>query len=867
MSAQHRQPRRDAAEAMLAFPRWKSWTVVMAVLAGIILALPSLLPRGISAQLPAFLQSTHVNLGLDLAGGSHLLLEAETGDVAKQRLDVMEETIRREFRRATPRIEIDQLSTAGGQLSFLVRDPAQIAAATEIVRLQNQPVGVGGQRDWDVAVSDARRFVLRPTSAGLAAALDSAMDTAREVVYNRVDPDGTREVTVVRQGRTRILVQVPGLDDPEALKALLGRTAKLEFKLVDLNVQAEQLAAGRPPAGSQVLPYPESPEGRIAVQRRAMITGDQISDARQVYDQQSGEPVVSIQFDGEGGRRFARVTRENVNKPFAIILDNTVLSAPRINEPILGGSAQVSGSFSVESANALAVQLRSGRLPVELHVVEERSVGPDLGRESIEKGVIGGIVGTVLILAFMFLAYGRFGMYANVALVLNVILILGVMAMFNATLTLPGIAGFVLTIGAAVDANVIINERILEEQRRGRNPLQAMEFGYKEAQTAIFDANITNVIAGLLLFYFGTGPVRGFAVVMIIGIATSVFTAVTVTRLLVSWSLRRSRNREVDMRRRIKLVPDNTRFQFLRWRNPAMAISGWLIIASFGLLATKGLNFGVDFAGGQMIRATFERPVSIDDLRNRVGALGLGDPNIQEFGSPREVAIRLPLPEGGEEGANAAASQVRKALAQAYPGSRIDSVETVSGKVSEELVKSGALSLILAMLAISIYIWIRFEWQFGVASLFSLFHDISLTLGFLSLTQIEFDLNVVAALLTLIGYSLNDNIVVFDRIRENLRKFRKMALPQLLDQSVNETLSRTISTNVAMFLALGALLVIGPDTIHNFTATLVFSVLIGTYSTTFVAAPWLVWLRANSSSFLPPETDGTSLASGKRRPA
>lgn len=836
----------------------------MTVFAGIILALPSLLPRGFSAQLPAFLQSTHVNLGLDLAGGSHLLLEAETGDVAKQRLDTMEETLRREFRRATPRIEIDETSGAAGQLSFLIRDPARVDAAMEIVRLQNQPVGIGGQRDWDVAVNDTRRLVLRPTPAGVAAALDSAMDTAREVVYNRVDPDGTREVTVVRQGRTRILVQVPGLDDPEALKALLGRTAKLEFKLVDPNTTAEQLATGRAAAGSQVLPYPESPEGRIAVQRRAMITGDQISDARQVYDQQSGEPVVSIQFDGEGGRRFARVTRENVNQPFAIILDNIVLSAPRINEPILGGSAQVSGSFSVESANALAVQLRSGRLPVELHVIEERSVGPDLGRESIEKGVIGGVVGTGLILTFMFLAYGRFGMYANVALVLNVILILGVMAMFNATLTLPGIAGFVLTIGAAVDANVIINERILEEQRRGRNPLQAMEFGYKEAQTAIFDANITNVIAGALLFYFGTGPVRGFAVVMIIGIITSVFTAVTVTRLLVSWSLRRSR--EVNMRRRIKLVPDNTRVEFLRWRNPAMAMSALLIIASFGLLATKGLNFGVDFAGGQMIRATFERPVSIDDLRDRVGALGLGDPSIQEFGSPREVAIRLPLPEGGEEGANAAASQVRKTLAQAYPGSRIDSVETVSGKVSEELVKSGALSLILAMLAISIYIWIRFEWQFGAASLFSLFHDISLTLGFLSLSEIEFDLNVVAALLTLIGYSLNDNIVVFDRIRENLRKFRKMALPRLLDQSVNETLSRTISTNVAMFLALGALLLIGPDTIHNFTATLVFSVLIGTYSTTFVAAPWLVWLRANSNSFVPPESGDTSLASGQRRP-
>ena len=849
---------------MLGFPRWKSWTVTMAVVAGIILALPSLLPPGITAALPSFLRSTHVNLGLDLAGGSHLLLEAETSDVAKQRIEVMEETMRRNLRRASPAIAVSEVSTADGRLSLVLVDPAQASRAAEIARAQRQPVGLAGERDWDVA-TEGNRIVMRPTRAGLSDAVNSAMDTAREVIYRRVDPDGTREVTVVRQGGSRILVQVPGLDNPEALKALLGRTAQLEFKLVDANSTPEQIAAGRRSPGTEILPYPDSPQGRIAVQRRAIITGEQINDARQSFDPQNGQPVVTIQFDGEGGRRFARVTQENVNRPFAIILDDIVLSAPNINEPILGGSAQIMGNFTVESANELAVQLRSGRLPVELKVVEERTVGPDLGRESIEKCIIAGIVGTVLILAFMFFSYGRFGLYANVALILNVVLILAVMAMFGATLTLPGIAGFVLTIGAAVDANVIINERILEEERRGRSPLQSIEHGYKEAQTAIFDANITNVIAGSLLFYFGSGPIRGFAVVMIIGIVTSVFTAVTLTRMLVSWSIRRGRPVTLDMRQRLKLVPPGTSFRLLRWRNPAMAVSALLILASFGLLATKGLNFGVDFAGGQMIRASFEQPVAVDQLRERVSGLGLGDPSIQEFGSPREVAIRLPLPEGGEEGANAAASRVRAALAQHYPGSRIDAVETVSGKVSEELVKAGGLSLLLAMLGISIYIWIRFEWQFGAASLFSLFHDVSLTLGFLALSQIEFDLNVVAALLTLIGYSLNDNIVIFDRIRENLRKFRKMAMPQLLDQSVNETLSRTVSTNLAMLLALGTLLAIGPDTIHNFTATLVFSVLIGTYSTVFIAAPWLVWLGATSDSFVPASgkagrTEGAGLA-------
>ena len=840
---------------MLTFPRWKSWTVVMAIVAGILLALPSLLPAGASSRLPAFLQSTHVNLGLDLAGGSHLLLEAKPGDVAKLRLEAMEELIRREYQRAETRIEIRDVSTANGQLSFVVTDPAQVGRAVQIARTNNEPVGVAGQHEFDIRTAERGRVIIRPTQAGVADALSRAMDTAREVIYNRVDPDGTREVTVVRQGRDRILVQVPGVDDPESLKALLGQTAKLEFKLVDLGASAEKLASGRAP-GSEILPYPEAGQGGIAVQRRALITGDQISDARQEFDPETGQAVVTIQFNSEGARRFARITKENVNRPFAIILDNVVLSAPNIAQPILGGSAKISGNFDTKSANELAVQLRSGRLPVDLQVVEERSVGPDLGKESIEKAVVAGLIGTALILAFMFLVYGRFGVYANVALILNVFLIIGMMAVFNATLTLPGIAGFVLTIGAAVDANVIINERILEEHRRGRTPLQAIQLGYKEAQSAIFDANITNVIAGALLFYFGTGPVRGFAVVMIIGIITSVFTAVTVTRLIVSRSLRKKGTAELGMRRRLKLVPDSTNIGFLKWRKPSMFLSALLIVASFGMLATKGLNFGVDFAGGQMIRATFEQPVSLDELRGRVRALGLGEPSIQQFGSAQEVAIRLPLPSGGEEGANAAATNVRQALAESFPGSRIDAVETVSGKVSSELVRTGALSLLLAMIAVSIYIWLRFEWQFGAASLFSLFHDLMLTLGFLSLTQVEFDLNVVAALLTLIGYSLNDNIVIFDRIRENLRRYRKMILAPLIDLSINETLSRTASTNVSMLLALGTLLAIGPDTIYNFTLTLLISVLVGTYSTTFVASPWLIWLGVTSKSFIPAESRG-----------
>jgi preprotein translocase subunit SecD len=531
---------------MLEFPRWKVWGISLILIVGVLLSVPSFVPERHLQGLPAWM-TARINLGLDLAGGSHLLLEAQTDDVARQRLEQMEETVRLEMRRASPRIEIGEVSTAGGQLAFLVRDPAQVDAAVEIARRQTQPAGLTGQRDWNVNVVDTSRIVMRPTEAGITEAVDRAMETATEVVRRRIDELGTREPTIIRQGSNRIVVQVPGLQDPEQLKALLGRTARLEFKLVDLTATPEQLAQGRAPPGSQILPYPDNPAGvpYIAVQRRAMVSGDQINEAMQAYDQQTGEPVVSIRFDGQGGRRFARVTQENVGRPFAIILDDVVISAPNINEPILGGAAQISGGFTVQTANELAISLRSGKLPVELTVVEERTVGPDLGADSIRMGTLAGIIGTVAVLMFMIAVYGRFGFYANAALILNVFLILGIMAALNATLTLPGIAGFVLTIGAAVDANVLINERIREEQRKGRKVVDAIATGYREAQRAIFDANITNVIAGSLLFYFGSGPVRGFAVVLVIGIITSVFTAVTVTRMFAALWLRRRRPAEL----------------------------------------------------------------------------------------------------------------------------------------------------------------------------------------------------------------------------------------------------------------------------------------------------------------------------------
>ena len=525
---------------MLDFPRWKVWSISLVILIGILFAIPSMLPSDLKARYPKFLPSATINLGLDLAGGSQLLLEADQGDAAKQRLQGMEDQVTTELRR-TPRVEIGDISTAGGRVSFLVRDPTQVDTAVERLRAITQPVALTGGRDWDVQVIDSTRIVMTPTQAGTQRAMKDAMTVARDVVRRRIDPQGTKEITVINQGTDRILVEVPGVEDPEALKRLIGQTARLEFKLVDMTADPAQVQQGHAPAGSQVLQMAEG-GGFIAVKRRVMVSGDQLVDAKQSFDQ-NGQAVVSIKFNTAGARRFGRVTQENVNKPFAIILDDKVLSAPNINEPILGGQAQISGNFTVESANQLAVSLASGKLPVKLNVIEERTIGPELGKDSIEKGIIASIVATLAVIVFMLITYGRFGVYTTYGLIVNALLILGIMAVFNASLTLPGIAGFVLTIGAAVDANVLINERIREEQRRGRKTLDSIETGYKEASTAIFDANITNVIAAVLMWYFGSGPIRGFAVVLMIGIVTSVFTAVNFTRMLVALWVRRKRPR------------------------------------------------------------------------------------------------------------------------------------------------------------------------------------------------------------------------------------------------------------------------------------------------------------------------------------
>ena len=537
---------------MLDFPRWKVLWIWLLLLTGVALAIPSLMPDRVARQLHLDGMS-RISLGLDLQGGSHLLLEADTADLVKQNLQKMEDTIRTEMRRGDTKIDIGDISTSNGQLSFFVRNVNQLDAAVEKARTQTTAVGVTGQRDWNVAVVDSTRIVMTPTKAGIAQSVEDAMNTATEVVRNRIDATGVKEPTIVREGATRILVEVPGLQDPAGLKALIGKTAKLEFKMVDMNVDPATLTPGRAPPGDEVLPNmrepgqpANAPLSYWAVNRRAILSGDDLDNASLGKDE-NGQPAVVLKFNSSGGKKFARATQENAGKRFAMILDGQVLSAPNIEEPILGGTAQIHGSFTTESATQLAIALRSGKLPVALKFIEERTVGPQLGAASIHAGVIASVIASVAVIVFMLVTYGRFGVYANLAVVLNIFVILAVMAMLNATLTLPGIAGFVLTIGTAVDANVLINERIREERRRGRGIVQSVELGYKEASRTIFEANTVHGISGLIMLALGSGPIKGFAVVLLIGICTSVFTAVTFTRMLTAGWIKRNRPTEIHI--------------------------------------------------------------------------------------------------------------------------------------------------------------------------------------------------------------------------------------------------------------------------------------------------------------------------------
>ena len=749
-----------------------------------------------------------------------------------------------------------------------------------------------------------------------------AVAQAQEVIRNRVDQFGVAEPTIQRQGDNRIIIELPGVQDVQRAKDLVGQTALLEFQLLEpaedrtrliqridqvlapqeeeeeeeedlllsstpesaplssmLSLAGEDLTvSGRElqrvknllnaPEAQELIPAdveflfsskPAGAEGNefyflYLVRKKPEMTGHMIQDAfvsiGQVVEYM-GQPIVNFSTTDEGVRLFSRITGSHIGERMAIVLDESVYSAPVIQNKISEGRGIITGSGTQEEAKDLAIVLRAGALPAEVEIIEDRTVGPSLGRDSIEQGKTAAIYSMVLVVIFMVLYYRAAGLIANFALLLNMLFIMAVLAGFHATLTLPGIAGIILTIGMAVDANVLIFERIREELRSGKTVRAAIDSGYGHALSAIIDANVTTFLVGIVLYQFGTGPIRGFALTLCIGIISSLFTAFFVTRTIFDLITRRSEQSTLSIGP-VGLF-SNLNIRFLSLRNIGFGTSAAVlligIVSILGTnLGTNGIRKGIDFAGGTLLELHFDPAVQVEDIRSQLGRVPVGDAEvdlskseIKQFGSENDILIRVSESGTGTEVADGIMGVLKAGFASSIEEMEwIRRQEKVGPKIGSELSNAAVRAVLVALALILIYMAWRFHrFLYGIAAVVALFHDVLITLGLLSLFNIEITLAVVAALLAIVGYSLNDTIVVFDRIRENLHTARRQGFDGTVNQSINECLSRTLITSATTLMAVLVLMIFGGEVNRDFTITLMIGVVVGTYSSVFVASPVL----------------------------
>ncbi|MEE2658343.1 MAG: protein translocase subunit SecD [Candidatus Latescibacterota bacterium] len=760
-----------------------------------------------------------------------------------------------------------------------------------------------------------------------------AVDRAQEVIRNRVDQFGVAEPTIQRQGENRIIVELPGLQDVERAKNLIGQTALLEFQLVEPDADRDRLLAridavitAREDAvdvsdsavaedaapslfaeeetvdeaatagllsrlvqvGTEVaimqrnLPAikalladeraadvvpddveflitskPEGPEGNryyrlFLVRERPEMTGNMVQDAQVTIGQSPeyfGQPIVDLATTDEGVRIFRRVTGAHIGERLAIVLDGAVYSAPEIISKIMNGRSIITGSSTQEEAKDLAIVLRAGTLPAKVDIIEDRTVGPSLGRDSIEQGRIAALISMVLVAVFMLLYYRLAGLVADVALALNILFVFAVLAGFNATLTLPGIAGIILTIGMAVDANVLIFERVREELRTGKTVRAAINSGFGNALSAIVDANLTTFIVGIVLYEFGTGPIRGFALTLCIGIVSSLFTAFVVTRTILDLITARTRSDSLSIGPVHVLA--GVRVGFLGMRKIAFALSAGLLgLGLVSVLTINPLKPGIDFAGGTLLELHFDPPVQIEQIRDQLKQVSVADrtvdmssSEIKQFGSAEDILIRVTESETGTKIADGIKASLLEGLSASIDDMEwVRRQEKVGPKIGEELTDAAVRAVLVSLALILVYMAWRFkQFLFGIAAVVALFHDVLITLGVLSLMDVEITLAVVAAILAIVGYSLNDTIVVFDRIRENLRAPGRSGFGDLLNLSINECLSRTVITSLTTLMAVLVLMIWGGEVIRDFTVTLFIGIIVGTYSSVFIASPTLYY--------------------------
>lgn len=668
---------------------------------------------------------------------------------------------------------------------------------------------------------------------------------AIEILRNRIDGMGVAETVIQRQGETEILVQLPGITDRDAALAMVGKVAQLEFRLVDDDPGRLKAALeGDVPQGFILKYVKEKEREPVLLEDQVALSGERISDARVDFDTQGfGQPYISITLNNEGTAEFANLTRTNVGRRLAILLDGEVLSAPNIREAILGGSAQITGQFTLDEASLLALALRSGALPAPMHVEEERTIGPLLGKDSIDAGINATRIGASLVFLFMVIYYLKAGFIADIALLINLLLIFGTMGFLNVmlpesrlTLTLPGIAGIILTLGMAVDANVLINERIREEIKNGRAIAAAISSGFSRALSAIIDSNATTLIAAFMLFQFGSGPIKGFAVTLTIGLLTSLFTALFVSRTLFNISLNLGLMKNLPM----LSIWSSSKIDFLTMpkRIFAFALSVGLIIVTVTTMAQKkDAAYGIDFVGGQIQEYKFSRPVEVDRLREGLRNAGV-DAVIQQFDqSPETVMIRSSAD---------TYEKVSKEFQALFPDDKFEilRIENVGPVVGKALRKAAVLAIVFALGGILVYVGFRFKhFDFAAGGVVAILHDVFVTLGILVMLGRQLDLLVVTALLTIAGYSINDTIVIYDRVRENMLKTGRKSLREIINESINQTLSRTILTTFATALVVVALYFYGGEVLNTFALCLMIGFVVGTYSTVFIVSPIVLALQ------------------------
>lgn len=684
-------------------------------------------------------------------------------------------------------------------------------------------------------------FILKLTPQDGKTLSADMLGQAVEVIRKRVDPAGGSEPVIAPQGDNRIMVQIPGLDTPEKIeeqRKQLQRVAKLDFASV-LPATQEQIAAIE--AGEQLLnpayvikSYKADSEGKttakLLVKRNPEVSGDHVTQAVAYYDQQGYG--VSLQLDAEGARRFDEVAERHHKEQLAILLDDEVISAPVLQTTHFGGRAQISGHFTEQEARSLASSLENPlRVPVSIESTS--TVSATLGTDSIRSGILAGLSGLVLVFGFVMIYYRMAGIIAFIGLLVNIVILFGTMAMFHFVLTLPGIAGIILSIGMAVDANVLIYERLREETAAGKSLTAALENAYDKAFSAIFDANVTTLITSIILFWQATGSVKGFAVTLTLGIIASMFSALLVTRTLFRWMIEKGGLKKLSM---LNLIPKK-QFDFLGKRTLSAIISVALLGGSVAMVAWRGEKIlGIDFRGGDLLVVDSEPVVPLQDARQALANIGLGEVTIQFERQGMKEMLSFRSPSGTSE-------EILAKMKEAFPNNAITQVsqENVGPQIGMEFATKAIYALVLGMIGILIYVTVRFEFSFALATVAALLHDVVITIGLFALIGGELSLVMVGAILTIAGYSVNDTIVVFDRIRDGLKQGERGSTEKLMNTAVNETLGRTILTGGTTLLSVGALYFFGGTVLRDFSFAILVGILVGTYSSIYVASPIVLW--------------------------